>query len=159
MIRHHIDTGNAHPIRQQTQRVPPAKREDIQKRLHDMLQHDIIQPSSSPWASPVVLVQKQDGSQRLCVDYKILNYVTKKDAYPIPHTDDTLDMLAGSCWFSRLDLVSGSWQVELAEQDRKKTAFGVPEGLFEFIVLPTTLQQLFRGSWIYCCQASRGTHV
>ena len=61
-----------------------------------MLQNDIIQPSSSPWASPVVLVQKQDGGQRLCIDYRKLNSVTKKDTYPIPRIDDIQDTLAGS---------------------------------------------------------------
>ena len=107
-----------------------------------MLQNDIIQPSASPWASPVVLVQKRDGSQRFCVDYRKLNNVTKKDAYPIPRIDDTLDTLVGSCWFSTLDLVSGYWQVKVAEQDRKKTAFCVPEGLFEFKVLPFGLNNV-----------------
>jgi len=101
-----------------------------------MLQNDVIQPSSSPWASPVVLVQKHDVSQRFCIDYRKLNRVTKKDAYPIPQIDDTLDTLSGSCWFSTLDLVSGYWQVEVAQQDREKTAFCFPEGLFEFRVLP-----------------------
>ena len=96
-----------------------------------MLQNDIIQPSSSLWASPVVLVQKQDDSQRFCVDYRKL-----KDAYAIPCIDDTLDTLAGSCWFSTLNLVSGYWQVELAEQDREKAAFCVPDGLFKLKVLP-----------------------
>ena len=70
------------------------------------------------------------------MDYRKLNNVTKKDAYPIPRIDDTLDTLAGSCWFSTLNLISGYWQVEVAEQDREKTAFCVPEGLFEFKVLP-----------------------
>ena len=136
LVKHHIDTGNAHPIHQQARRVPLSKREETQQLLNSMLQNDIIQPSSSPWASPVVLVQKQDGSQRFCVDYRKLNSITKKDAYPIPRIDDTLDTLAGSCWFSTLDLVSGYWQVELAQQDREKTAFCVPQGLFEFKVLP-----------------------
>ena len=93
-----------------------------------MLQNDITQPSSSQWASPVILIQKQDGSQRFCVDYKKQNSITKKDAYPIPRIDETLDTLAGSCWFSTLDLVSGYWQTELAQQDREKTAFCVSEG-------------------------------
>ena len=85
-----------------------------------MLEKDIIQPSSNPWASPIVLVQKKDGSQQFCVDYRKLNSVTKKDAYPIPRIDDTLDTLAGSCWFSTLDLVSGYWQVEMSQKERKQ---------------------------------------
>ena len=85
---------------------------------------------------PSCISPEQDGSQRFCIDYRKVNSVTKKDAYSIPRIDDTLDTLAGSCWFSTLDLVSGYWQVELAQQDREKTAFCVPEGLFEFNVLP-----------------------
>ena len=115
IVSHRIDTGNAHPIRQQARRVPLAKREETQRLLDNMLQNDVIQPSSSPWASPVVLVQKHDVSQRFCIDYRKLNRVTKKDAYPIPRIDDTLDTLSGSCWFSMLDLVSGCWQVEVGQ--------------------------------------------
>ena len=135
-LQHHIDTGNARPIKQPIRRIPPAKRKETQKLLQKMLEKDIIQPSSSPWASPIVLVQKKDGSQRFCVDYRKLNSVTKKDAYPIPRIDDTLDTLAGSCWFSTLDLVSGYWQVEMSQKDREKTAFCLPDGLFEFKVMP-----------------------
>ena len=106
-LNHQIDTGDAKPIRQPLRRIPPAKRKQTQKLLQKLLEKDIIQPSSSPWASPIVLVQKKDGSQQFCVDYRKLNSVTKKDAYPIPRIDDTLDTLAGSHWFSTLDLVSG----------------------------------------------------
>ena len=70
------------------------------------------------------------------MDYRKLNSVTKKDAYPIPRIDDMLDTLAGSHWFSTLDLVSGYWQVEMSQQDQEKTAFCVPDGLFEFKVMP-----------------------
>jgi hypothetical protein len=101
-----------------------------------MLDKDIIKPSASPWASPIVLVQKKDGTVRLCVDYHKVNSVTRKDAYPLPRIDDTLDTLAGSCWFSTLDLVSGYWQVEVTEADQEKTAFCTPEGLFQFKVMP-----------------------
>ena len=135
-LPHHIDTGNAHPIRQPPRRIPPLQRKQAQEILQKMLEKDIIQPSTSPWASPIVLVWKKDGSQQFCVDYRKLNGITKKDAYPIPRIDDTLDTLAGSCWFSTLDLVSGYWQVEMSPTDREKTAFCVPDGLFEFKVMP-----------------------
>ena len=101
-----------------------------------MLEKDVIQPSSSPWASPIVLVQKKDGSTRFCIDYRKVNTVTRKDAYPMPRVDDTLDTLAGAKWFSTLDLISGYWQVEVNPKDREKTAFCTPEGLFEFKVIP-----------------------
>ena len=83
----------------------------------------IIEPSSRPWAAPIVIVKKNDGSWRLCVDYKNLNQVTKKDEHPLPRIDDTPDQLSGAHWFSTLDLVSGYWQVEIDPADKEKTAF------------------------------------
>ena len=96
---HHIDTGDARPIRQHTRRIPPFQREEARKLLQDMLKKRVISPSKSPWASPIVLVKKKNGSLRFCVDYRKVNTVTRKDAYPIPRVDDTLDALAGSKWF------------------------------------------------------------
>eukprot|EP00731_Ephydatia_muelleri_P035738 Em0153g13a len=115
-LKHCIKTGDSNPISQP--------------------ENDIIHPSSSPWASPIVLVQKKDGSVRFCIDYRKLNAVTTKDAYPLPRIDDTLDTLCGSKWFSTLDLLSGYWQVEMSPEDRHKTAFCTPQGLFEFKVMP-----------------------
>ena len=135
-VQHSIDTGNAPPIRQHTRRTAPAVREQYGKLIQEMLDKDVIQHSSSPWASPVVLARKKDGSVRFCIDYRKLNAVTRKDAYPLPRVDDTLDTLAGSRWFSTLDLISGYWQVEMRPEDRQKTAFCTPEGLFEFKVMP-----------------------
>ena len=80
----------------------------------------MIEESHSPWASPIVVVQKMDGTSRFCVDFGQVNALTKKDAQPLPHIDDTLDVLAGSCWFSTLDLASGYWQVEVDDNDREK---------------------------------------
>ncbi|KRZ03458.1 Transposon Ty3-G Gag-Pol polyprotein [Trichinella pseudospiralis] len=101
-----------------------------------MIHRDIIEPSCSPWASPIVLVNKKDGTCRFCVDYRQLNNVTQKDAHPLPRIDDTLDALSGAQWFSTLDLASGYWQVEMETRDREKTAFTTPYGLYQFKVMP-----------------------
>ena len=136
ILSHRIETGEVQPIRQQVRRVPLPHRGIVQDLLKDMLEKRVISPSKSPWASPIVLVKKKDGTTRFCVDYRKVNDVTRKDAYPIPRVDDTLDMLSGSTWFTTLDLKSGYWQVEVAEEHREKTAFCTPEGLFEFNVMP-----------------------
>ncbi|XP_022110685.1 uncharacterized protein LOC110990141 [Acanthaster planci] len=101
-----------------------------------MLQEGIIEPSDSPWASNVVLVEKKDGTKRFCVDYRRLNAITIKDSYPIPRIDDSLDSLAGSKWFSTLDLASGYWQVELDQEAKQKSAFVVRGGLYSWRVMP-----------------------
>ena len=94
-----------------------------------MLQRKVIEPSNNPWSSPVVLVRKKDGSAHFCVNYRKVNNLTRKDAYPLPRIDDTT-------LFSTLDLLSGYWQVEVAEGDKEKTAFATRDGLFHFNVLP-----------------------
>ena len=101
-----------------------------------MLAKNIIKPSRSPWASPVVLVMKKDGTFRFCVDYRKVNAVTKKDVYPLPRIDDTIDRLQGASYFSSIDLAYGYWQIEVDEKDREKTAFITPDGLYEFQVMP-----------------------
>ena len=136
LVKHHVDTGSSPPIRQPVRRIPPYKREEARHLLQDMLSKNVIRPSSNPWASPIVLVPKKDGGIRFCIDYRKVNSVTRRDAYPLPRVDDTLDTLAGARWFSTLDMLSGYWQVELAEEDKEKTAFCTSEGLFEFNVLP-----------------------
>ncbi|GFW72279.1 retrovirus-related Pol polyprotein from transposon 412 [Trichonephila clavipes] len=120
VTQHRIDTADHPPIKQHPRRLPFAKQEEVGTLLREMQENDIIEPSSSPWASPIVLVRKKDGSARFCVDYRKLNDVTKKDSYPLPRIDDTLDTLSGHKWFSTLDLKSGYWQVEIHPEDREK---------------------------------------
>lgn len=124
------------PVHQHPYRVSYKEREAIRSQVKEMLRDDVIQPSTSPWASPVVLVEKKDKTLRFCVDYRKLNSVTKRDVYPLPRIDDALDRLRNARYFSSLDLKSGYWQIEVDERDREKTAFVTPDGLFEFKVLP-----------------------
>ena len=96
----------------------------------------MIESSSSPWASPIVLVKKRDGTHRFCVDYRGLNAVTMPDSFPLPRIDDLLEQLGESKYFSTIDLASGFWQIRMHPLSQPKTAFVVPQGLFEFRVMP-----------------------
>ena len=135
-MKHTIDTGDARPIRQPPRQLPLSNMGEASKLMSDMSTQGIIEPSSSPWAAPVVLVKKKEGNSRFCVDYRKLNEITKKVSYPLPRIDTTLDAFAGSIWFSTLDLKSGYWQVELQEEDKEKTAFTTGSGLWQFVVMP-----------------------
>ena len=149
-IRHKMDTGAAKPSKQAPRHLPQAKREIIEAEIDRMLKQSIIEPSTSSWSSPVVLVEKKDGSPRFCVDFRKLSNVTVKDAYPLPNAEELIDELSGSQWFSTLDLASDYWQVELDPIDREKTAFTFHgKGLFHFKVMsfgltnaPSTFQRL-----------------
>ena len=136
VIAHKIDTGDTAPIRQYPRRFPYAYREEVSKQVSEMLEQGVIQQSNSPWASPIVLVKKKDGKFRFCVDYRKLNAATKRDAHPLPRIDDLLDSLQGSTMLSTLDLRSGYWQIGMSPEDREKTAFITPEGLWEFLRMP-----------------------
>jgi predicted aspartyl protease len=136
IVQHRINTGMAAPIRQQPRRVPLAKKEEADTEIKRMLSTGVIEPSKSPWAAPIVLVRKKDGSVRFCIDYRRLNDVTLKDSYPLPRIDDSLDALRGSTWFSTADLASGYWQIGMDPRDAEKTAFATTCGLYQFKVMP-----------------------
>ena len=81
-VQHRIDTQSANPVKQPPRRLPFHRREEIKRILNDMLAQGVIEPATGPWPSPVVLLQKKDGSTRFCVDFHQLNSLTKKDAHP-----------------------------------------------------------------------------
>jgi len=136
IVKHRIETTNVTPIKQHARRFPIHQRDEGNKIVEEMLDADIIEPSNSPWSSPVVLVKKKDGSLRFCVDYRKLNAVSIKDSYPLPRIDDSLDALAGAKCFSTLDLASGYWQVGMTEEAQQKSAFVTQSGLYQFKCMP-----------------------
>ena len=135
--QHRIRTKHDNPIRAKTNVYGRHNLEQAKKAVDSMLEKGVIEPSSSPYNSPVILIPKKDGSTRFCVDYRRLNAITHKDAYPLPDITAILDTLSGSKWFCTLDLASGYWQIPVHPQDREKTAFSVPgKGHYHFCVMP-----------------------
>ena len=136
LVELEIDTGDARPKKQCMRRMPFAVREEVSRQLKTMQETGVIQPSNSPWGSPVVMVRKKDGSHCFCIDYRELNSVTCQDSFPLPRIDDLLDQLGQSHYFSTLDLASGYWQIHVHPESIPKTAFITPQGSFEFRVMP-----------------------
>ncbi|XP_067667689.1 uncharacterized protein [Haliotis asinina] len=136
IVRHSINTGDASPVRQHYRRLPIVQQEAADSMIQDMLERQVIEPSSSPWASPIVLARKGSDEWRFCCDYRRLNDRTIKDAHPIPRIDDTLDALHGSQFYATMDIASGFWQVELDEEAKRKSAFCTRSGLFQWRVMP-----------------------
>ena len=135
LVQHFNKTGDAQPIRQWPRRLPKSRQAAADQMIQEMRDAGIIEPSESLWVSPVVMVPKKDGSSRFC-DYRPLNDRTVKDSYPLPRIDESLDYVAGSAWFSSLDLQSGYWQVAMAPEDKAKTAFTTGRGLWQFTTMP-----------------------
>ena len=136
IFAHRIRTGKAMSLRKSMRRTPLGFDQEERKTLKAMLDAKVIEPSQSEWASPPVLVRKKDGNWRYCIDFRGLNAVTKRDAYPLPLIEECIDGLADMQWFSALDMNSGYWQIPVAEQDKEKTAFITKYGLFHFLRMP-----------------------
>ena len=132
LVKHHINTEGQGPIRLRPYRIHHNEKEELNSILQELLENKLIRPSVSPWAAPVVLVKKKNGGIRLCMDYRKLNSITKKDSFPLPRIDDVLDLLHGQKYFSTLDLASGYWQIEMDDSSKEKTAFIVDNNLYEW---------------------------
>lgn len=136
-ISHQIPLTDDTPVRVPHRRVNPTQWQEVRDHLQSLLRQGIVRESSSPYASPIVIVRKKDGSMRLCVDYRALNNKTRKDAYPLPRIEEALDVLRGAKYFCSLDLSHGYYQVPVCEQDIEKTAFRIGTGgLYEYIRMP-----------------------
>ncbi len=136
LTEHEIPTGDARPIKQPPRRVPHAFANEEKKAVEELKKKGVIRESTSPWASPIVLVRKKNGKVRPCVDYRRLNKLVQPPASPLPRIQDCLDAVAGSSMFSSLDLTSGYFQIPVKAEDIPKTAFATKFGHYEFTTMP-----------------------
>ena len=136
LVTAHIETGDAPPIKQSPYCLPFSQRKLVEEHIQKMLDAGIIQPSQSPWAAPIVIVGKKDGTKRFCVDYRALNKVTVKNSHPLPRIDDILASLDGAKYFTCLDLRSGYWQIPVDPRSRDKLAFTCFLGTFSPLSMP-----------------------
>jgi hypothetical protein len=123
------------PISMRAYRVSGQELVELKKQIDELLEKCYIRPSTSPWAAPVLFVEKNDGTTRMCIDYRALNEVTVKNKYPLPRIEDLFDQLRGASVFSKIDLRSGYHQLRIRPSDIPKTAFITKYGLYEFMVM------------------------
>ncbi|KAL0829563.1 hypothetical protein ABMA28_003074 [Loxostege sticticalis] len=131
-----ITLNDDEPVVYRPYRLSIKEKEIVRDMVTELLEYGIIQPSTSPYASPIVLVRKKTGDYRMCIDYRALNKKTVKENYPMPLIDDQLDVLAGHKFYTTLDLASGYYQIPIRNEDKYKTAFVTPDGHFEFNRMP-----------------------
>jgi hypothetical protein len=137
MYDHHILLlPGSIPVNSRPYRYSPFHKTEIERQVTELLTAGLIVPSASPFASPVLLVQKKDGSWSFCIDYRRLNSMTIKNRFPMPLVDEILDELAGTQFFTSLDMTAGYHQIRLAEEDGGKTAFKTHHGHYQFRVMP-----------------------
>ncbi|KAL0345857.1 UNVERIFIED_CONTAM: RNA-directed DNA polymerase [Sesamum radiatum] len=139
-IDHAIElVPGARPPSQAPYRIAPAELAELRKQLDRLLEVGLVQPSKAPYGSPVLFQRKQNGPMRMCVDYRALDKVTIKNKYPIPNAMDLFDKLMKAKYYTKIDLRSGYWQVNVAKGDEPKTTCVTRYGSFEFLVMPLGL--------------------
>ena len=138
-IEHTIELRDNTPVSTQPRRIPYSQREEIQKKIDELIENDFVEPSRSPYGAGVIPVLKRDGTLRICVDYRALNAKTIPRPFPIPRCDDLLEKIGGAKFFSVIDLKNGYFHIPIKEQDRYKTAFVLPWTKLQWKRLPQGL--------------------
>jgi hypothetical protein len=135
-VDHAIETGDANPINKNAYPLSVQQLQEQARQVDELLQRGLIRESVSPWGAPVLFVPKKNGEWRMCIDYRMLNSKTLKNAYPLPRIQECIDRLSKAKHLSSIDLLSGYWQLRVAEMDIPKTAFNTRYGKYEFLVMP-----------------------
>ena len=135
--QHVIELLDMEPFKERFRCIAPPLVEEVREHIQEMLDEGAIRSSQSPWCNAVVLVCKKDGGLRFCIDFRRLNYRTKKDAFPLPRMQEMMESMVGAQLFSTMDLKSGFWQVQMAKESQQYTAFTVGSmGVYEFLRMP-----------------------
>ena len=135
-IKHTIDVQGSPPIKQTYRRFPQPLKREIDEEIAKLLEKGIIEPSFSPWAAPLVPVRKKSGVLRLCIDFRALNAVTRKDSFPLPNLADAVGQFIDNKYFSSLDLLAGYHQIEMDKGSVEVTAFSTGDNLYQFKRMP-----------------------
>ena len=130
-VQHRIDTGTSLPFKSRAIRRSKTSEAVAEAEIKKLLDAGLLVRSHSPWVSPLLIVKKKDGSNRVVIDYRRLNSLIKKDSYPLPCVDDTNDKLRGAKYFSAMDLISGYWQINLPAEEQEKCAIIAQSGLYQ----------------------------
>ncbi|CAF1112294.1 unnamed protein product, partial [Didymodactylos carnosus] len=135
-LTHAIDTGNHRPLYTPQYRQSHKDQQRISDETDKLIKQGIVENSTSPWSSPIVLIKKKDGTTRFCIDYRRINEITTKDSFPSPRIDEIFDQLGEATYFTKLDFKSGYFQIPLNKADRPKTAFSTRDKHLQFTVMP-----------------------
>lgn len=133
---HQIKLTSDKPIRSKPYPLPFTLRDTVCEEVRKMLEAGVIEPSDSPYSSPIVIVKKKDGTNSFCIDFRAINKIIVFDAETIPNADDIFVKLAGCKYVSKFDLSKGYWQLPLGDSSKQITAFQTPLGLYQFTVMP-----------------------
>lgn len=133
---YHLDTGTSPPVVRKPYRPPLLLKPKIEEEIEELLSLGIIEPSSSPWSSPIIPVPKPGGAVRLCIDFRGVNQLTSQDTYPLPRIDDLLAHVSAAKYLTTLDLSKGYHQIPLDQETREKIAFVCHKGKFQYMRLP-----------------------
>lgn len=137
---HLVETGDSPPIQRKPYPIAHAEEETIRNEIEMLLNHGLIERSNSAWGFPIVMVDKKDGTRRMCIDYRKLNLVTKPSTYPLPLISDLLQQFYGDRYFTSIDLASGYWQIIMDPGSQDKTTFNCKFGSFKWKVMPFGLR-------------------
>ena len=136
IIEHEVKLTSDKPVRSKPYTIPYNARESLKRDIRDMEKMGVIRESKSPYSSPVVIVRKKDGTNRVCVDFHKLNRITEFDPTPMPTAEDIFQKMSKAKYLTKLDLSKGYWQIPVAAKDIPKTAFVTPDGSYEFVKMP-----------------------